>query len=416
MSAYLDGSQFIWDRSAPLPSPENEGAADHPEPTSEGYTYVDRGAYDELVPNSEVDPVEPPRCPREGAFGHPARSCPDCIVRQRWAQAVADARWREIQGAAAPTRLLKPGGSLILDAPDQPVPVWGEGERVLMAQGEALLIVGPQGVGKSTLAQQLALARCGVERFADILDLPVTPGSGRVLYLAMDRPKQITRSMRRMIREEDRELLDDRLRFHEGPPPARLTEHPDVLLRLCQEAGADTVVVDSLKDAGSVVDDEGGTGWNTARQLVLAEGIEVLELHHQRKGGTLDKIDEVYGSTWVTSGAGSVLAIQGEPGDQRVRLKHLKQPNMPVGPLTVQHDRATGLSTLVETVDLVALAARPGGVEVLQAAYALTGNSKPTKPERERARRALQRLEEEGRIERAEQGSRGVAALWRAVR
>src|SRR5262249_30355396 len=40
--------------------------------------------------------------------------------------------------------------------------LWGEGGRVLWAPGEGLMIVGPQGVGKSTIVQQLVLARMGL--------------------------------------------------------------------------------------------------------------------------------------------------------------------------------------------------------------------------------------------------------------
>ncbi len=32
------------------------------------------------------------------------------------------------------------------------------------------------------------------------------------------------------------------------------------------------------------------------------------------------------GSTWLTSGLGSVIVLDGEPGDPTVELRHLKQP------------------------------------------------------------------------------------------
>ena len=40
--------------------------------------------------------------------------------------------------------------------------LWGVGESVLWAAGEPLKIVGHQGVGKTTIAQQLALHRLGL--------------------------------------------------------------------------------------------------------------------------------------------------------------------------------------------------------------------------------------------------------------
>ena len=64
--------------------------------------------------------------------------------------------------------------------------------------GEPFLIVGPDGSGKTTLAQQLvfALLEIGDGR---VLGFPVTPADRGVLYLAADRPKQGARSMWRRI-------------------------------------------------------------------------------------------------------------------------------------------------------------------------------------------------------------------------
>ncbi len=56
------------------------------------------------------------------------------------------------------------------------------------------------------------------------------------------------------------------------------------LLAMCREADADTVVVDSLKDAAlGLNDDEVGAGYNRARQRVIESGVQMLELHHNRK-------------------------------------------------------------------------------------------------------------------------------------
>ena len=65
-------------------------------------------------------------------------------------------------------------------------------------------------------------------------------------------------------------------------------------------------------------------------------------LHHERKaangGKRVHTLDDVYGSTWLTSGLGSVFVLDGEPGDPTVELRHLKQPAEPIGPLTLRHD------------------------------------------------------------------------------
>ena len=59
------------------------------------------------------------------------------------------------------------GASFILDAPKDIPAVWGSGGRVAWSAGEALLIVGPSGIGKTTLVQQLVL-RLGLRARAHI--------------------------------------------------------------------------------------------------------------------------------------------------------------------------------------------------------------------------------------------------------
>ena len=50
----------------------------------------------------------------------------------------------------------------------------------------------------------------------------------------------------------------------------------------------------------------------------------------------------MYGSTWITSGAGSVLCLWGPAGDTLLSLRHLKQPEEHVGPFTVEVNHLTG--------------------------------------------------------------------------
>ncbi|WOP17406.1 AAA family ATPase [Raineyella sp. LH-20] len=375
-------------------------------------------AYDDGFPEDALR--EPPKCPRAGAFGHDGRQCVACTTRAEWVRddVRKQMKARQLAASGLPTaaELMLPGGSLILDQPESPVPIWGTGDRVLMAEGESLVLLGAAGLGKTTLAQQWAFGRCGVPGFARLLDLPVTPGHRRVLYLAMDRPRQALRSMRRMIGPDVRDLLDERLVVWMGPPPVNLVQNPDALARLCAEAGADSVVVDSLKDAGSVIDDEGGTGWNTARQTALVAGIAILELHHPRKlpAGTIPGLDDAYGSTWITAGAGSVLGIGGAAGDSIVDLRHLKQPAEDLGTFKVLHDHAHGRSTIWDTADLVALAARPEGVTAVEAARAMFDQDKPDANQKAKARRKLEALVKAGDLALSEPGDRAAnrPARW----
>jgi len=180
--------------------------------------------------------------------------------------------------------LLVDGATFLLDIPEGVPAVWGRGAEVLWAQGEALLIAGPPGVGKTTQISHVLVSMLGIGG-THVLGLPVAPAH-KVLYLAMDRPQQIARALSRHVRAEHRTILAEHLIVWKGPPPADLAKHPSALLALVEQAGADVVVIDSLKDAAiGLSEDEVGAGYNRARQLLLAHGVEVVELHHTRKPG-----------------------------------------------------------------------------------------------------------------------------------
>lgn len=318
--------------------------------------------------------------------------------RQMFTEAVYVHDRAELARPATPSRLAL-GGSWILDAPDELEARWGAGSEVLWPCGEPLVIAAPPGVGKTTLAVQVVAAMIGVGP-SEVLGLPVKPAD-RVLYLAMDRPRQIQRAMRRVVTEEHRQALDERLVVWQGPPPQDLAADPHALEVLAANAGADVVVVDSLKDAAvKLSDDEVGGKVNRAVQNAVTAGIDVLALHHQRKGQHGSKpttLEDVYGSTWITAGAGSVVLLWGQAGDLVVELTHLKQPAETVGPLRILHDHAAGTSSVVDGVDLVALAAGSEfGLTVRDAARAIFEKDEPTRNEAEKARRRLDRLAESG--------------------
>jgi len=290
------------------------------------------------------------------------------------------------------------GDTFILDRPTEIPTAWGTTDDVLWAQGEALLIAGPAGVGKTTIAQQVMLAGIGIR--PDALTIPVRPFN-RVLYIAADRPPQAARSLERMVTDEHRDILHEHLVFWKGPPDRDFAKHPDELTRMCQLVHADAVIIDSLKDVAlGLSDDEVGAGLNSAIQRALVAGIEVLALHHYRKRAQdhakaePKSLDELYGSTWITAGAGSVLSLWGAAGDPVVNLRHLKQPAGEFGPLEVTHDHDTGTSTITPKIDLLQQMRARGrnGLTPTTAACLMTKKDKPSRSEIEKARRALERF------------------------
>lgn len=243
-------------------------------------------------------------------------------------------------------------GLAFMDLVDDGVPaVWGTGQSVLWAEGESLLLVGPTGVGKTTLTMQLLRA---LLVGGEVLGLPVEPlGPGeKILYLACDRPKQIARRMRTALAGVPPGRVLEALSVQLGSP-GMLDADPGLLLRMARHHNATKVIVDSLKDmASDVVGDKAGVAINSAFQKCLAAGVDVAAMHHLRKSGGPNgqaptKIEDVYGSTFITGGAGSVVLLWGEPGALDVVLKHLKQPAETVGPLDVRHDHDKCMSAVV---------------------------------------------------------------------
>lgn len=291
---------------------------------------------------------------------------------------------------------LKAGGRFVLDDPATLDAVWGEGDRVLWPDGEPLLIVGPTGVGKTTLAILLVAGLLGL--VDQVLGFPVVDDGRRVLYLAMDRPRQIRRAMRRLFGDIDRDILNDRLAVWEGPLPFDLGRRPETVLEMARAANADVVMVDSLKDAAvKLTDDEAGGTLNRALQLLVADGRNVASLHHQRKGTNGAKpntLEDVYGSTWITAGAGSVVLLWGAAGDPLVTLSHLKQPASEIGPMQIEHEQTTGtMSVYRGTADpLVILQHAASGLTAGDLARLMFEVDKPNDNQRKKAQRQLDRL------------------------
>ena len=340
---------------------------------------------------------------------------------RREAKRLLDKEETEALAQDNPNRFVT-GAAFVLDLPDAVPTVWGTGDDILWAEGEALIIAGGSGVGKSTIASQVVAGMLGIGP-GQVLGLDVAPAQGNVLYLAMDRPQQLARALSRVMKAEHRDVLEDRLKVWQGPPPADVAKAPETLLHLAQAAAATVLVVDSLKDAAiGLSDDAVSAGYNRARQMCLAEGIQVLELHHMVKkganGAKPTSLGDVYGGTWLTAGAGSVILINGDAGDPVVEMRHLKQPMNEVGPYQVIHDHGAGTSEIFHATDLVSMARATGakGVTAKAAAAALFGSEKPSSAEVQKARRRLMNLTDAGSLALVPgTGTAGTPDAWVAL-
>lgn len=362
-------------------------------------TYED-AVYSEDIPADWHEQVEPDD-DEDGPEGETPEGDP--YEHDQWAGMDASPRTiaaREEIEAEMPD-VFQGGGSFVLDVPEIPPAVWGDGKSVIWAEGEACMIAAPQGVGKTTVALQVVRARLGL---ADkVLGYSVKRTGGKVLYLAMDRPAQMRRAANRIFVESDRRLLNERLVIWQGPPPYDVATRRDILAVMARKAGADTIIIDSLKDAAiGLSEDAVGAGYNRARQQALNEGVQVLELHHTVKrgfnGSAPDDIAGVYGSTWLTSGAGSVVSLYGEAGDPVVSWRHLKQPMDEVGPFQIVHDHEAGTSEVEQQADVFAMVKRTGtaGLTALAFAEILFGTVKVTGAQKMKAVRRLDKKVSDG--------------------
>lgn len=291
----------------------------------------------------------------------------------------------------------RPGGSWIFDRPELVPAVWGNRDEVAWSEGEALMIVGTDGAGKTVLAHNLMVRMIGIDT-RPLLGFTVMPRT-RILYLSQDRPSQAARAFRRLVGEIDRGELDRALKVIDWPIEP-LDVNPRHLLELAELNDCDTIFVDSVKDVLTEPSAErSGQALKQACQIAITGGVEVCLLHHDRKQSQeskrrLLKLSDVYGSRFLTAGCGSVIALNGGSGDPVIELRHLKQPLAEVGPLRVKFDFETGEVDLFEGSDLLAIiqGGPLGGITPNDAARILYETEKPTNAERERARRKLKGL------------------------
>ena len=251
-------------------------------------------------------------------------------------------------------------GVAFLESGNNAPPIWGEGGQALWAPGQGQMIFGSDGVGKSAVLQQVCMARIGI-RDSSVLGFNIEPSDKTILYLALDRPEQIKRSIARMVNLNDSVIYSrfkEKFIFWKGVLPFSCDFDPKGFAEWCMKIGGDNlgmVIGDSVKDmVSSCVDDGAGIGFNDTVQALLNYGVEVGVCHHNRKNskdGKPRKLDDVYGSRWLVAGLGSVLNIWKYENDKdRRELTQLKTPyGEAIDPIDYEDNYVKGISEVAQS-------------------------------------------------------------------
>lgn len=319
------------------------------------------------------------------------------------------------------------------------VPIWGEGDDLLWTEQGGLLIPADQGLGKSFTAQQIEAARLGVGPM-NLLGLPIAPlDPGKiVVYLALDRPRQIARSMARLFRtDRERAIARERLRIWTKPVPVDVLGDTFAFADWVQETFGDNVgdlVVDSMKDLtpANLSNGEVGQALDMAWKECRARGMSTLILHHERKTDSKESranrqpsLDNIYGSVWLTSGMDSILHISGKQGENYVTYTHLKPIVNMLDPIDAMHDQENGRTEVLklaksatakdakieQVFTVIEYASQGGGVITSAEVVGRSGISVAS------ANRYIKQLVESGRIVEASPyiKASGTPATYRAI-
>ena len=301
--------------------------------------------------------------------------------------------------------------------PSMPDALWGRGGQVIAARGEPTMIYGPTGLGKTTLMQRFGLAAIGIGP-SDVLGYDVKRIEGNLLYIAADRPMQAKRSFRRMVEPGDRLLLDEKWVWDARRGFRVSAQKADRLLRIAESIRAELVLIDSIKDVlDGVATDEGGLAYNNTVQTCVANGVDVVAAHHPRKASSDGRgelsLDDVYGSTWLTAGSGSVVALEGTTGSGVISWRHLKMPAEEVGPFDIAIEYDMGSISRLSSRELEAYLVERGasGATTSELARYVTGGQTLSDAETKKVTRKLEKLEGDGRV--VAERSLGVATIWR---
>ena len=269
--------------------------------------------------------------------------------------------------------------------------IWGQGQGSSGLRAR----LGDRGAGRcreTTLVGQLLRARLALG--SQVLGYSVAPTQSRVLYL-VDGPAATNPTLATApVRPRDRGAITGGSLSGRGRH-RRTSPNIGANCWSSRNGQTDTVIIDSLKDAYiGLSDDEASAAynWPGKPRCKVAYRWSSCTSGQARPGrASPTTLADVYGSTFIPAGAGSVVLLWGQPGDPPVQFRHLKQPMAEVGPWPILHDHARGVSTVHRGADLVQLAtiAEPEGSRSGQPHVPCSRTTKPTDAQIEKARRKL---------------------------
>ena len=290
------------------------------------------------------------------------------------------------------------GATFVDGVPDHVPALWGDSNEVLWAQGEPLMLVGPRA---SARRRSCSSSPSPASASAPSYSASRSRRTGRVLYVAADRPTQAASSLRRMVDADDHEhSFATGSSSGKGRSRSTLADAQRGLVELADELGdVATSSIDSLKDVAARPR-EGRDREPRQHRLPGARRVRTassLVIHHQRKeqkgGAKPQAARRRLRITLAHRRHGLRLLLWGEPGDLVVELRHLKQPVR--GGRSARRSSTTTLpadqpSTSAPTSRPSSRWPRPGSPSTTPRSASSRHN--PSKNEIEKARRKLETL------------------------
>jgi hypothetical protein len=278
--------------------------------------------------------------------------------------------------------------------------------RDLIAEGVTLLAAKPK-KGKTVLMQNISVSVSGGTKALGTLET----AQGRVLYLALeDNERRMQRRLRKMLGLHDvipeaLDLVYEWLPLDRGGLDALntwLDEHRDTVL----------IVIDILervrpqRRAGGNVYADDYAATRDLQHLAAERQVAIVVIHHLRKGGADDPMDEISSSTGLTGGVDNILVMR--PANGFVELCRRGRDYEDDTALALKGDRERLLWTLEGNAEVVGrsrerrdvlqvLLKEPAGLMPQEVAEAL--NKKPGA-----VRKLLFDMKQDGEVMKQEDG------------